>query len=99
MNVFCQKLISNVSYRILDRNGASCSNNRRLSYYVNKIRTFEWMKNDDSALQAEFKRAHFLVFYNKQPLLKRSKDSSRLTLAWIEHDRNEKYKGVFGLEY
>ncbi len=59
---------------------------RRASYFVNKVRTMDWLKNDDEALMAEVKRAQFLVFYNKRPLLRRKTDKFGFESCLIPHN-------------
>ena len=44
---------------------------RTLSYYVNKVRTSEWLKNDDSSLASEFKRGNFILFCDREPFIRR----------------------------
>uniref|UniRef100_A0A914XDI5 NAD(+) diphosphatase n=1 Tax=Plectus sambesii TaxID=2011161 RepID=A0A914XDI5_9BILA len=60
---------------------------RRASSYVNKMRTLEWWKNDDSAMKAEFTRGQFVLFLDKQPLVRsKERNAPGFNLQLLQHD-------------
>lgn len=46
------------------------------SYKVQKVRALHFMQNNDSSFQAELKRALFVVFYDRQPLLQKIQEKN-----------------------
>jgi len=45
---------------------------RQLSTFVERIRTLDWLKNDDDALKAEIPRSNFILFVEKNPVVQRN---------------------------